>query len=210
MGRFEATARTGPSGSIRKLLGSEIHHYRDHLLRLDSEARNRRFAHSVSDGFVETYASMARGDGTIIFGYFADGELRGVAELKRMGKVWGQMAEAAFSVETPYLNQGIATRLMGRVIRSARNRGVRHLVLSCLVENAKMRAIATKYGADLKLQDGAIIADIVPQRADIVSFATEAFEDRIGLWLAALDTRERLRHAAASPPAAHLQCLDHE
>ena len=192
------TAQTLSPGTIRKLRRSELDQYRDHLLRLDAEARRKRFAHSVSDGFVETYCSKANAGGTIIFGYFDDGELRGVAELKRIGEIWGPMAEAAFSVETPYLNQGIASELMGRVIRSARNRGVRHLVLSCLIENAKMRAIAVKYGANLQLQDGSVIADIVAQGADYVSFATEAFEDRVGFLLATLDARSRIRHAAAA------------
>lgn len=191
-----AKAKTLP-GTIRKLLRSEIGLYRDHLLRLDAEARRRRFAHSVSDGFIETYTSLANTDSSIIYGYFDDGELRGVAELKRVGATWGQTAEAAFSIETPYLNCGIGTELMGRIIRSARNRGVCHLVLSCLIENAKMRAIAVKYGADLRLQDGSIVADIVPQQADYVSFAVEAFEDRFGYWLAALDSRSRIRHAAS-------------
>jgi GNAT superfamily N-acetyltransferase len=188
MGQSKTAFPVRLQGTFRKLLGAEQPLYRDHLLRLDAEGRRRRFALSVSDGFITNYATLAKEDGTIIFGYFENGQLRGVAELKRMGKAWGQMAEAAFSVEGPYCNKGIATELMGRIIRSARNRGVRHLILSCLVENAKMRAIAVKYGANLKLQEGSVIADIVPKGADFVSFATEALEDRMGYWQAALES----------------------
>lgn len=183
--------------SCRKLLRRELDLYREHLLRLDDEARRRRFAHSVSDGFIESYVGRASDAGTIIFGYFDDGELRGVGELKCEHSVSCKTAEAAFSVESPYLNRGIATELMGHIIRSARNRGVHHLVLNCLIENAKMRAIAVKYDADLRIEDGAVIADIVPKSSDYLSRATEAFDDRIGIFLAVLDLQSRNRHKAA-------------
>ena len=184
-------------GSCRKLLRRELDLYRAHLLRLDEEARRKRFAHSVSDGFIENYAQRASDAGTIVFGYFDDGELRGVGELKCDSSKSCKTAEAAFSVETPYLNRGIATELMGHIIRSARNRGVRHLVLNCLIENAKMRAIAVKYNADLRIEDGAVIADIVPKSSDYLSRATEAFDDRIGIFLAVLDLHSRSWHNAA-------------
>ena len=184
-------------GSCRKLLRSELRLYREHLLRLDEEARRKRFAHSVSDGYIDQYARRASEDGTIVFGYFDAGELRGVGELKCDSLKSCQTAEAAFSVETPYLNRGIATELMGHIIRSARNRGVRHLVLNCMIENAKMRAIALKYDADLRIEDGSVIADIVPKTSDYLSRATEAFDDRIGIFLAVLDLRSRLRGKAA-------------
>ena len=184
-------------GNCRKLLRRELELYRAHLLRLDAEALRKRFAHSVSDGFIESYASHARDAGTIIFGYFDDGELRGVGELKCEHATTCKTAEAAFSVETPFLNRGIATELMGHIIRSARNRGVHHLVLNCLVENARMRAIAVKYEAELRIEDGAVIADIVPKSSDYLSRATEAFDDRIGIFLAVLDLQSRNRHKAA-------------
>ena len=184
------------TGSIRKLLTREQPHYLAHLLRLDSDARNRRFAHAVSDDFIIRYAEKAFDPGSIIFGYFVEGQLRGVAELKQSRAARSQIAEAAFSVEQDYVNQGIATELMGRVIRSARNRGVRHLILSCLAENAKMRAIALKYGANLQFEAGSVIGDIVPGRANYFTFAAEAFEDRVGLLLAVLDLGDRIKAAA--------------
>ena len=107
-----------------------------------------------------------------------------------------QAAEAAFSVERDYVSQGIATELMTRVIRSARNRGVRHLILSFLPENTKMQAIARKYGADLQFQDDSIVADIMPTRSNFYSLANEAFDDRVGLLLAGLDYQDRRKNAA--------------
>ena len=43
-------------GNIRKLWPTETDKFRDHLLRLDKMSRRLRFAHGVSDAFVEDYA----------------------------------------------------------------------------------------------------------------------------------------------------------
>ena len=42
-----------------------------------------------------------------------------------------------------------------------------------------------------------VVGDIAPKGADYLSFATEAFEDRVGLMLAVLDTGSRLMRVAA-------------
>ena len=72
---------------------------------------------------------------------------RGGAEEAR--RYLGQGAEAAFSVEPGFQERGIATELMGNIIRAARNRGVHLLFMNCLAENGKMQAIARKYDAEL-------------------------------------------------------------
>ena len=46
-------------GMIRKLWIGETDAYRDHLLRLDRESRNRRFSGAVSDDFVVQHAASA-------------------------------------------------------------------------------------------------------------------------------------------------------
>ena len=109
-------------GSVRKLWPTETDKFRDHLLRLDKESRRLRFAHSVSDAFIDDYASRMTEFGSVVYGHIVDGHVRGAAELRRLGDSWGQEAEAAFSVEKPYQDQGVGSELMGRVVRAARNR----------------------------------------------------------------------------------------
>lgn len=179
------------NGSIRKLLRSEVQLFADHLLRLDKESRRLRFTHAVSDEYVRNYAKTAADPGTIVYIYTLDGVVRAAAELKRMGVTWGDMAEAAFSVESEVANMGLATELMGHIILSARNRGVKQLVLNCLAENQKMQAIARKYNAELHIEHGDVVAEIVPSRFDYMSLATEMFEDRFILLLSALDSHSR-------------------
>ena len=62
-------------GMIRKLWIGETDAYRDHLLRLDRESRNRRFSGAVSDDFIARHAASADGFGVVVHGFFVDGVL---------------------------------------------------------------------------------------------------------------------------------------
>jgi RimJ/RimL family protein N-acetyltransferase len=183
-------------GNIRKLWATETDKFRDHLLRLDKDSRRLRFAHGVSDAFIEDYAARMTEMSSIVYGYFEGGEVRACAELRKLGEAWGQEAEAAFSVEKAYQDRGIGSELMGRVIRAARNRSVDRLYMSCLAENEKMQAIARKYEADLRFEYGEVIGEILPHEANYFSILQEAVEDRVGYMLAVLDLQGRLTRAA--------------
>lgn len=185
-----------PSLTIRKLWPMETARFRDHLLRLDKESRRLRFAHAVSDSFVEEYAGRMNEMGSLVFGCFIEGEMRGAAELRKLGDTWGSEAEAAFSVERAYQDQGIGTELMGRVIRAARNRGIQLLFMSCLAENTKMQAIAKRHDADLRYELGEVVGEIVPTTSNYFSLLDEAIEDRIGYMMAVLNLQRRLIKAA--------------
>lgn len=187
-------ARAG--GIFRKLWPHERDLFRDHLMRLDKASRIMRFAHGVSDSFIEDYASHMTDAGSTVFAYIEDGEVRAAAELKKLGDMWGREAEAAFSVESAYQDHGLGTELMGRVIRAARNRGVHMLYMSCLASNAKMQAIARKHEADLRFELGEVIGEIVPEEPNYFSLLAEAMEDRVGFMMAVLDLQRRVVKAA--------------
>jgi len=183
-------------GTIRKLWPTETAKFRDHLLRLDKESRRLRFAHAVSDAFIEDYASRMAEYGSVVFGFIERGRVRAAAELRRLGDAWGEEAEAAFSVEKPYQDQGIGTELMGRVVRTARNRGIRRLYMSCLAENSKMQAIARRHEAVLRFEYGEVVGEIVPDSPDYLSILAEAAEDRVGFMIAVLELQSRIVRAA--------------
>jgi len=187
---------TTGNGTIRKLWPTEADRFRDHLLRLDKETRRLRFAHFVSDAFIEDYAGRMADFGSVVYSYNLDGRVRAAAELRRLGDVWGEEAEAAFSVERSYQDQGVGTELMGRVVRAARNRGIRRLYMSCLAENAKMQAIARKHEADLRFEYGEVIGEIWPDSPNYFSILAEAAEDRVGFMIAVLELQSRLVRAA--------------
>jgi RimJ/RimL family protein N-acetyltransferase len=183
-------------GIVRRLWPTETDKFRDHLLRLDKESRRMRFAHSVSDAFIEVYARRMTQYGSLVYGHLVDGKVRGAAELRRLGDTWGEEAEAAFSVERPYQNHGVGTELMGRVVRAARNRSIRRLYMSCLADNAKMQAIARKHAALLRYESGDIVGEILPAQPSYLSLVQEAAEDRMGFIIAVLDLQARLVRAA--------------
>src|SRR5690349_15288784 len=111
---------------IRKLWPSDEAAFREHLLRLDAESRHDRFAMGVSDEFIRNYAERCFRLEGAIFGYFADGELRGAGELRMIGDDH-RAAEAAFSVEHDWRRHGVGKDLMERIVRAARNARVETL-----------------------------------------------------------------------------------
>ena len=183
-------------GAIRKLLPVESDKFRDHLLRLDRDSRYMRFAHGVSDAFIEDYAARMSDMGSVVYAYLEDDQVRAAAELRKLADVWGQEAEAAFSVEATHQDMGIGTELMGRIIRSARNRGVQRLYMSCLPENRRMQAIARKWEAELTFEPGEVLGEIVPVGPNYFSVLAEVVDDRVGYMLAVLELQERIARAA--------------
>ncbi len=179
-------------GLIRKLRPSETELFKEHLLRLDKETRRMRFAHAVSDDFIEAYAARSSVMGSVVYGFFVDENIHATAELKKLGDTWGHEAEAAFSVEASYQTLGIGTELMGRIITAARNRGVSQLYLSCLAENSRMQAIAKKYEAELRFEYGEVVGEIVPQSPNYFSILSEAMEDRTTYMMAVFDLQKRI------------------
>jgi GNAT superfamily N-acetyltransferase len=134
--------------------------------------------------------------GSLVYGYIVDGKVRGAAELRRLGDTWGEEAEAAFSVERVYQDQGVGSDLMGRVVRAARNRRIRRLYMSCLAENARMQVIAKKHEAVLRFEYGEVIGEILPDQPNYFSMMAEAAEDRVGFMIAVLELQSRLVRAA--------------
>ncbi len=182
-------------GSIRKLWPSDGMLLRDHLLRLDKRSRRLRFAHGVSDAFIEDYSLRIWQMGSLVFGYVEHQEVRGAGELRQIGELWSAEAEAAFSIEASHQDLGIGTALMGRIIQSARNRGIERLYLSCLAENKRMQAIARRFHAQMSFEYGDVIGEIVPKGQNYISVMSEALEDRIGFLMAVLDLQMRIGRA---------------
>jgi RimJ/RimL family protein N-acetyltransferase len=182
---------TSLPGHIRRLWPGEEAQLRDHLLRLDPESRRSRFGSPVNRHFIEHYASRALRADAIVHGFFADGDLRGVAELRAFGKAIPFEAEAAFSLERAWQGRGIGNELLERTILSARNRGIRSIHLNCLAENRRMQAIAKKHEAHLRLRADEVIGEVVNPGATPLSMAREWMSESFGLATAILDVQRR-------------------
>lgn len=181
---------------IRSLWAADSGHFRDHLLRLDSESRHLRFGMGVGDHFLRDYAERAFTHDGVVFGGFDGEHLRAVAELRPFGGLLPRDAEAAFSVERPCRDQGVATRLLGRVILAARNRSIQTLYMNCLASNRAMQKVAGKHGADLRFEEGSVIGEIIAPRPTYFSLWREAMEENHGFVMAVLDLNTGSRNAA--------------
>jgi len=182
-------------GTIRKLWINESDKYRDHLLRLDRESRNRRFSGAVSDEFIACHAASASGLSVIVHGFFVDGTLRGAAELRSPRLLLAREGEAAFSIEQPWQSHGVGTVLLERTLLSARNRGIKTLQMHCLVDNQRMQQLARKFEADLRFDFGSVIGEVDPPRYTPLSLMREAAADAQGVANVFLDVHSRLFNA---------------
>jgi len=179
-------------GTIRKLWIGETEAYGEHLLRLDPESRNRRFGGAVTDDVIRSHAAAARGLDVTLHGFFVDGTLRGVAELRVTGKPFARDAEAAFSIEQLWQSYGVGTMLLERTLLSARNRGIRSLHMYCLADNRRMQQLAQKFDADLTFDFGSVVGEVDPPRFTPLSMMREAVADGHGIATFLLDRQARL------------------
>jgi GNAT superfamily N-acetyltransferase len=184
---------------IRKLWSLETGAFRRHLLRLDPETRQFRFGTPVSDNFLDAYADTARRTGTVVYGAFLGSELYASAELRALHVLGDELAEAAFVVETAHRHQGLGTALMGRIITTAKNRGIHQLHMICARENHPMQRLGRKFGARFRIGQGEALGEIAPARATAFSFIDEAMQDTTDFVSAVLDW-SRVSGALPSAP----------
>jgi len=181
-----------PGGSFRKILIHEIEGYREHLLRLDAASRRSRFGGAVSEEFIRNYVDLARGLGSVLHGFFVDGVVRGVAELRPLGAASSREAEAAFSIEKPWQSHGVGRALLERTLLSARNRRIRLLYMACLAENKVMQQLARKFDAELSFDFGTVVGEVQAPHPTPLSVMHELLVDSSGFATALLDVQSRL------------------
>ena len=144
-------------GIIRKLWMGEAPLYCAHLLRLDPESRRNRFGGTVSDDYIRGYAQPSNLAGAVLHGFFVDGVLRGIAELRPLP---GDEAETALSIEKEWQGRGVGTALLERTLLAARTRATKLLHLTCLPENRRMWQLARKFRADLTFGYGGVVGTL--------------------------------------------------
>jgi GNAT superfamily N-acetyltransferase len=172
-------------GAVRRLWLGETELYRAHLLRLDAGSRRNRFGGAVADEFIERYAEPGALSSAIIYGFFADGVLRGAAELRLLAQT--DEAEAALSVEKAWQSRGVGTVLLERVLLVARNRQIKHLHMLCLADNRRMQQLARKFDAELAFQFGSVVGELRAPASTPTSLMRELVADGADLATAMLD-----------------------
>ncbi|KWV55530.1 acetyltransferase [Bradyrhizobium macuxiense] len=147
--------RSTLKGTVRTLSQQEeLPLLRDHLLRLDRTSRHDRFHGFTDDSFIRRYAERCANDGTVIIAYFEDGVVRGAAELHPPEQSPDAQPEIAFSVERPARRKGVGSILFRKLIAEAHAKGYANLRITTGAQNDAMRALATKFGAQLTFRHG--------------------------------------------------------
>jgi GNAT superfamily N-acetyltransferase len=189
-------------GTVRKLFITEADIYRDHLLRLDTDSRRARFGGAVSDDFIRNYVGLANSLEAVLYGFFVDGTLRGVAELRPVRSSADVDAEAAFSIEKPWQSHGVGSALLAHTLLAARNRNIRTLHMICLADNKRMQQLARKFDADLSFEFGSVVGEVEQAYPTPMSVLQEFVADTAGFATAMLDVHTRMfRPKAGGSPA---------
>lgn len=178
-------------GTVRKLWAADIEAYADHLLRLDPASRRNRFGGAVANSFIRRHAANAFESPNVIYGFIAEGAPRGAAELRPFNPGAGE-AEAAFSIERPWQSHGVGTELLERVLLAARNRGIKQLHITCLLENQRMQQLARKFDAELRRDSDCVVGEVETPYPTPLSLMREMIADGTGLASTLLDAHSRL------------------
>ena len=196
-------------GLIRKLWDVETDAYRDHLLRLDAESRRHRFSGSIADEAIQGFAATARGPDVIVHGFFVGGVLRGAADLHIVRPLDLREAEAAFSIEKSWQSRGVGTALLERTLLCARNRGVKHVQVSCLPQNNRMQRLARKFEATFSFDYDTIIGIMANPLPTPLSVMQEMLADVQSFAAAYVDFQSRVSRPAAAlfMPLSHRGAL---
>ena len=162
--------------SVRRLWPGDGERILAHFRRLDDDSRRLRFGRAVSDDFLARYCGDADWLRSILLGFFAEGELRGLGELRRLPGPAQRIGEFAVTVESPWRGQGIGTSLLGRLAVLARNRGVHSVYMLCLLDNRPVQRIAAKLNASRSLTWGQVEGRIELGDPSLASHLDEAFD----------------------------------
>lgn len=178
-------------GLIRKLWDVETHAYRDHLLQLDHESRRNRFCGAIAEDTIRSYAATRAAPMWSCTVSLFDGVLRGVADLRIVRPLDLHEAEAAFSIEKPWQSHGVGS-LFERTQLIARNRGIKHMQVCCLMENQRMQHLARKFEAEIAFDFGSMIGTMENSRPTPLSLMREVVADGHSFAAAYLDFQSRV------------------
>lgn len=125
-----------------------------HLARLGAGDLYARFSQPMNAVALENFCRGVSWLRTYLLGYFVDDEIHGIGELRLERYREPDVAELALSIEQEFQNLGIGTELFRRLLLLARNRGLRGVWFQYRMENLRLKRIAEKFGAKIRVNEG--------------------------------------------------------
>ncbi len=181
-------------GHYRQLYRTESRLYLEHLLRLDAESRYARFCGVMNDQAIRVYWDRIDWRRITLLGFFCDGKLRAVAEIRYGPELFPDAAELAFSVERAFQNNGVGTTLIRRALVLLGNRGIHTADIVCLPENRRMRRLAQKHGSRSHTMQGEVTMTIAVPQSDAISLVGEMLDGYLGWLISAWEYGSRWPH----------------
>ncbi len=144
---------------VRRLGSHHRERVLEHLLALDSNDRQLRFAHVASDEQIRRYTDQLDFERDEIFGVFDDQlVLVAMAHLAFDGD--GSTPEFGVSVHPRLRGRGIGGRLFHHAVTHARNRGAQSIAIHIARENSAMLAIVRRAGAHVDFAGADAVAQL--------------------------------------------------
>jgi RimJ/RimL family protein N-acetyltransferase len=147
-----------PPGSMRRVPAEQFYHFQWHQLRVQRGP--------ISGTFLPTVGAHPGIPARVVIGFFVGLHMRGAAELRAFLPSPGghqariTKAQVALSVESAWQGRGIGTALMAETLRTARERGIDQLHLTCHALNRRMQRIAERFGATIGFEGCECFAEI--------------------------------------------------
>ena len=124
-----------------------------HLLSLNSEDQYLRFSSLVTPQRVKDYCSSINFDTDLVTGQFDGARLVGLCHVGVDAVKIGLLGELGVSVDANFRGQGCGKMLVADAVRKAKDLGVNDLQIDFLAKNTRMRAIASRLGAKIRVED---------------------------------------------------------
>ncbi len=166
VGSLEVALGGQPPGAMRRVPPEQFYHFQWHQLRVQHGRPRLEPGGPVSGTFLPTVGAHPGIPARVIIGFFVGLDMRGAAELREFlpgpGGHRAQIgkAQVALSVESAWQGRGIGTALMAETLRTARERGIDQLHLTCHALNRRVQRIAERFGATIGFEGCECFAEI--------------------------------------------------
>lgn len=150
-----------------------------HLQSLQGEDRRLRFGGCISDEFIAKYVEGSFDEESKWFGIdHINGHLVAACHVA----VKDGEAELGCSVDPEFRGNGFAQLMFDRAVTWLRAKGIDHVFMHCLTENAIMRHIARKNDMTVVSGYGESDAEVKIDPPTPVTIMEDAYMDRIALY----------------------------
>lgn len=157
------TVLGGLPATIREVPAGQLYHLQWHRLRVEGARRASARTGLGQETRPSRPGAHASHPARAVIGCFVGLHMRGAAELHEFSPGRSRKAQIMLTVESAWQGQGIGTTLMTQAVRTARERGIDYLHLTCHALNHRTQRIAERFAAKTGFEGCEYFAEIAVQ-----------------------------------------------